>query len=433
MTENAIARRIGRLASLWNEASDNPAIRLVRWVVGTDERRMLDVFVALENEEVGQTADGFLRLTASFEGPGDYAPSLVRELVEIGKASEEGLRNKELRDDWTIPPIASNEGSGRYFLRAMDSLKSHYPDRMDCLVLFLAPVAISDAAAWQRWLGQMLAAGVPASLRVMVADPVDTPWLGELERTFPDLVLTIEPQLDMPAAMNELARSEGSPGPARDYRIHLVALAAAAQTKNGEGAQKAADQALVVARAEGWHDQEAVVQMAMGATRLATNEHDLAIQAYRRAFKAAEVAAEAAHPAAPKLRVAAGMGLGGAMLAASRWPDAARVYEATAPLAVAAQDGVMAVEAWRMASYCHAQSGAAAAAWQCGNEALGAGETLDESMRQASTLPWVAQTMLQLLDSHVRKDEYAAIVDGRLTQLLGEGWKDRLQAADALP
>ncbi|GEP57023.1 hypothetical protein [Reyranella soli] len=433
MIKNAIERRIDLLASLWNEASDNPAIRLVRWVVDTDERRMLDVFVALENKEVGQTADGFLRLTASFEGAGDYAPSLVRELVKIGKASEEGLRSKELRDDWTLPPIAPNEGSGRYFLRAVDSLKSHYPDRMDCLVLFLAPAAISDAAAWRRWLEQMIGAGIPASLRVMVADPIDTPLLGELERKFPDLVLTIEPRLDMPAAMDELARSEGSEGPARAFRIHLVALAAAAQVKNGAGAQKAADQALAVARAEAWHDQEAVVQMAMAATRLATSEFDLAIKAYRSAFKAAEVAAEAAHPAAPKLRVAAGMGLAGAMLAASRWPDAARVYEATAPLANAAQDGVMVIEAWRMASYCHAQSGAAAAAWRCGNEALGAGETLDEPMRQASTLPWVGQTMLQLLDSHERKDEYAAVVQGRLSRLLGEGWEECLQTADTLP
>jgi hypothetical protein len=299
---------------------------------------------------------------------------------------------------------------------------------MDCLVLFLTPAMISDVPAWQRWLEQMLSSGIPSSLRVMVADPIDTPSLDELAARCPSRVLTIEPRLDMPAAMSELARSEGPDGPAKSYRIQLVALASAAGVKNGDAAQQAADHALTIARAEGWPDQEVVVQMAMGSTRLATGEFELSKRAYRAAFKAAEAAEEAAHPAAAKLRVAAGMGLAGAMLAASDWPDAARTYEATAPLAVAAEDSVMTVEAWRMASYCHAQAGAAGAAWRCGDEALWVGEALDDTTRQASTLPWVGQTMLQLLETHDRKDAFASGVIRRLNGLLGEGWEERLHA-----
>ena len=75
-----------------------------------------------------------------------------------------------------------------------------------------------------------------------------------------------------------------------------------------------------------------------------------------------------------------------------------------------------------------AQAGAAGAAWRCGDEALWVGEALDDTTRQASTLPWVGQTMLQLLETHDRKDAFASGVIRRLNGLLGEGWEERLHA-----
>src|SRR5688500_13978963 len=86
MAKNVIENRIDRLASLWNASSD-PEVRLVRWLVSLDERRMVDVFPALENEEIGQTADGFLRLEAPFSCVEDSCP--VRALGQQTSVSAE--------------------------------------------------------------------------------------------------------------------------------------------------------------------------------------------------------------------------------------------------------------------------------------------------------------------------------------------------------
>lgn len=427
MAKNAIERRIDRLAGLWNEASDDPEVRLVRWLVSLDERRMLDIFAALENEEVGQTADGFLRIAAPFAGMGDYAGALIDELVTLYEASREGLLGKGLAADWRVPEALPGEAAGRFFLRAAASLATYYPDRLDSLVLYFAPSHIADEAGWRTWLDHLLQAQTPAPLRFMVADPVEAPLLDALDARADGRAVTLEPRLDMAAAMGELARAEGNDGPAKSLRIHLVTLAGAAQVKNAKAAQQAAHHALAVAREQQWPDQEVVIHMAMGATHLATGAHASAVDSYRAALEAARQALAAGHPAGAKLRVAGSMGLGGTLLAAARWPEAAQAYEAAAPLAVAAEDGVMALEAWRMASHCHAAAGDAPAAWRCGGLALEAGSGLPDDLRQTSTLPWVAQTLLRLLEGHRERDRYASPVRARMEALLGAGWEARLE------
>jgi hypothetical protein len=429
-----VERRVDRLADLWNAVSDDPDVRLVRWLVDPDERRLLDVFAALENEEVGQTADGFLKFAAPFTDVRRYAEALLDELAAHYEASREGLLARGLTDDWCPPEASSGEGAGRRFLRAADALAARYPDRLDRLVLYLAPAHVADGVGWRTWLERLLQAPIPASLRVMVADAAEAPLLAGLDARFGGRAVALEPRLDMAAAMSELARAEGEDGPAKSLRNHLVALASAARVKNGEAAQGAAGHALEVAREQRWPDQEVVVHMAMGAARLATGEHDLAACSYRDALEAAGRALAAEHPAAAKLRLAAGMGLAGAILAAARWSEAAQAYEAAAPLAAeAAGDGVMVLEAWRMASHCHAQAGAAAAAWRCGRLALDAGADLPDELRQASTLPWAAQTLLRLIEEHPERDRYAASVGARMEALLGPGWEARLEPARPAP
>jgi hypothetical protein len=145
---------------------------------------------------------------------------------------------------------------------------------------------------------------------------------------------------------------------------------------------------------------------------------------------AARRAAEAEHPAAAKLELSAGMGLGGALLAGARWAEAAKVYEACAPLAVAAPDDTMRLEAWRMAAHCYEQAGADPDAWRCARQAIEAGEALPEDRRKTSTLPWVGRTLLRLLERHYDDGRLAAALRARLDALLGAGWEGALEAED---
>jgi hypothetical protein len=116
------------------------------------------------------------------------------------------------------------------------------------------------------------------------------------------------------------------------------------------------------------------------------------------------------------------MGEGAALVAAERWPDAATVYERAVGLAEAAQDLTMTLEAWRMAAWCHEQAGADGEAWRCGQQALKAGEALPEAQRAQSTLPWVGELLLRLLERNYNDPRHAEQVQAQLVHLLGPEW-----------
>jgi Domain of unknown function (DUF6531) len=420
--KNAIERRIDRLAELCNGALADAAIRLICWRCDLDERRMLGIFVELEAQDVAQTVGTFIKLAAPFTAPHDYADALVREIEAQYEASRDGLRQQGLFDGWRVPERQPDDPSGQYLLRAVDTLREAYADRMQLLVLVLAPDAIADGRAWRYWLERLALAQIPPLLRIMVIDPIEAPLLEGLDEASPGCVVTIEPSLDMPAALDELARSEGQDGPAKTFRIHLVTLSNAASKGNAKAAERAASRALAVAREQGWPDQEVVVHMALGASRLAASRCDPAATSYRDALLAARRAGEAKHPAAGKLELAAGMGLGGALLAGTEWAQAAKVYEACVPLATVVGDNIMTLEGWRMAAHCHEQAGADTEAWRCTLQAIAAGEALPEEQRRTSSLLWVGGGLLRLLDRHYDDQRDAVELRVRLDALLGGGW-----------
>ncbi|MFE0752548.1 hypothetical protein ACFW16_01240 [Inquilinus sp. NPDC058860] len=429
--KNAIERRVDRLAALWNDAASDPGMRLFCWRCDLDEQRLLGIFTELEHEEVAQTPGSFIRLVSPFSTLQGYASVLATELAAQYEAGREDLRKDGLFAAWQPPDRMEEESPGQHLLRVADSLRAAYADTVQLLVLCLEPGTIADDAAWRRWVESLVQAEIPARLRFMVVDPIDSPRLAGLETERPDRVRLIEPRLDMPAALDELARSEGEEGPAKTFRIHLVTLANAAGKGNTRLVEQAGANGLAVARAEGWADQEVVVLMSLAAARLGAADFDGAAKGYREAVAAARRAGEGGHPAAAKLELSAGMGLGSALLAESRWPEAARIYEACVPLASKADDGMMVLESWRMAAHCHEQARADREAWRCGEHALAAGEALPADQRRSSTLPWVGQTMLRLLARYDGDTPQAVQVRRRLDGLLGPDWERALTPGEA--
>jgi tetratricopeptide (TPR) repeat protein len=428
--KNAIERRLARIIELWNGFAQTPGLRLLCWRGDADELRLVDAMVEVEAEQPA-TPDLFLRLTSPFTDPSGYAAALLKELEAQYEASREGLREQGLAAGWRPPAAVTGEADGLRLLHAASDLQATYGDRCELLVLCLAPERIEDPAGWRRWLERLGGSQIPATLRFMVGDPIAAPLLGGLDEALPDRVAVIEPRLDMPAAMEELARSEGKDGPAKDYRIHFLGLANAAGKGNLPAAEKSAGKALGVAGKEGWLDQEVAVHLALGAARLGRQAFAPAADSYRKAIEAARRAKAAGHPAGARLEMTAGMGLGGALLAAGQWPEAARVYAAVAPLAAAAGDRFTTLEAWRMAAYCHEQAGADAEAWRCADRALDVGSSLAEEERRSSTLPWVGLTLLRLLERHYKEGDHAMAMRARLDRLLGEGWAERIPGGSA--
>jgi tetratricopeptide (TPR) repeat protein len=431
---NAIERRLDRLAEQWQAFAADPALRLLRWRAVADDLRMVDLFIDVQSEELGTTPDVFVRLRPAFGDPSRYARDLLSAFLDQYDAARPDLEAQGIAAGWQLPEAVVDETDPACLVRVATSFQAYYADRMQCLVLVLAPGAVANERAFAAWLIDLLQQGLPPTLRLMVPDPADAPRLDGLDQRAPGLAVTIDPALDMPGALEELARSEGANGPAKLFRVNLTSIANAGARGNLTAAERAAGRALEVARKEGWADQALVVHMALAAVYLGAGRAADAVGSYRKASIAAEAVAAKGHPAAAKLRVTAAMGEGAALVAAARWREAAAAYEHAAPLAEAADDRLMLLEAWRMAGWSHEQAGADREAWRCGQRALEAGERLPADRRGQSTLPWVGQMLLRLLDRHYRHDVHQAqITRSRLDGAFGKDWERALEPEGAVP
>ncbi|HMR29716.1 MAG TPA: hypothetical protein PKA13_02750 [Geminicoccaceae bacterium] len=430
---NAIERRIDRLAEQWRAFAADPMLRLLRWRAVADDLRLIDLFLDLQSEELGTTPDVFVRLRPPFGDPSRYARDLLAAFVDQYEAARADLAAQGIAAGWRHREAAADEADPALLVRAAGSFQAYYARHMQCLVLVLAPEAVADDRAFSVWLTALLLRDLPPTLRVVVPDPAEAPRLDGLDEMAPGLAVTIEPALDMPGALEELARSEGAEGPAKLFRVQLASLANAAGKGNLAAAELAAGRALDVARQESWTDQALVAHMALAAAYLGAGRPEDAVGCYRQAGVAAEAAAKG-HPAVPRLRVTAAMGEAAALVAAARWQEAASAYERAAPLAEAAGDPVMLLEAWRMAGWSHEQAGSDRDAWRCGQLAFEAGERLPAEQRDRSTLPWVGQMLLRLLDRHYpRDDRRAAAERSRLEGAFGKGWERTLELERAIP
>jgi tetratricopeptide (TPR) repeat protein len=430
---NAIERRIDRLAEQWRAFAADPALRLLRWRATADDLRMVDLFVDVQGEELGTTPDVFVRLRPAFGDPSRYASDLLGAFLDQYDAARHDLEAQGIAAGWQRPEAAVDETDPAFLVRVATSFQAYYADRMQCLVFVLDPAAVVDDRAFAAWLIDLLQQGLPPTLRLMVPDLAAAPRLDGLDDMAPGLAVTIDPDLDMPGALEELARSEGAEGPAKLFRVNLASIANAGARGNLTAAERAAGRALEVARKEEWADQAVVAHMALAGVYLSAGRAEDAVGCYRKASIAAEAVAKG-HPATAKLRLTAAMGEGAALVAAARWREAAATYEHAAPLAETAGDPLMLLEAWRMAGWSHEQAGDDRDAWRCGQLALEAGERLPADQRGQSTLPWVGQMLLRLLDRHYRHDVHQAqVMRSRLEGAFGKGWERALEPEAVVP
>ena len=81
-TKNPIEQRIDYLAGLWNEFAKDPEPRLLRWLVDDDGVRMVELLIEMQNEEVGDIPDLFIRFDVPFTDSQSYPLELFKSLIE---------------------------------------------------------------------------------------------------------------------------------------------------------------------------------------------------------------------------------------------------------------------------------------------------------------------------------------------------------------
>jgi len=435
--KNPIERQIESVGVLWNAFAKNPEARLLRWSVDDDGVRMVNLFFDLQNEEVGEIPDLFIRFNTPFHDPRTYGFRLIDALRAQYQEIRAGIAEENIPSEWQIREPLHNESDLVAFIRCCESFQDYYKKLMLILVIVLTPEKVSNPVDWQNWLLRLAHAGLPSAIRITVMDNIHAPLLEPLSQIEPKLVHTVTPEIDMPGALEEIAETAGGVGPGRDFRKLFIALTNAAGKGDITTVQKMADKALRIVRKQKWLDMEVVVYMSLGSAWMGGKNISEALTNYRNAGRAAAQAEAAKHPAGSKLVIQTKFAEAGALFSANRYLESARIYESAAPLAEKQEDYLMTVEGWRMAAYCHEKAEEYKEAWRCGCQALDAGERLDENLRHNGTLPYVGQGLLRLVaqDRPNQKDrsnpKLESDVRRRMEALVGRDWEEKIAPGGA--
>ena len=421
--KNAIEKRLDELTSQWNEFAENSEARLLRWVVvDSDSARVVELFLDMQNEEASHILDLFIRFNEPFEDVNRYGFTLRQSLLNQYEDIREGIGSEGIAADWVCPEVEPEETGILAFLRTCASLRKYYEGIMVHLVAVLTPQQVEDTDGWTQWLETLAQSQLSGNVRFMVVERHETRILDQLCEAHSDQIVTLQPDLDMPGAYVKLVRDIPGSGAGFTFRRLFIAFTSAASVGNLAAAPHAGQRALKIATDQGWPQMQTVIHMALGSAFFAAGDTAAALKSYRGAN---EAIAGQDDPAAPKLDIQTRFAEAAMLIAEEQYEQAAEIYELIAPLAQEQEDHFALLESRRMAAYCRQQAGQYEQAWNEGHKALAAGELLDEETRTNSTLPYVGQGLLQLIEE---KDDprRADDVRRRMVELVGDDWEEKL-------
>ena len=421
---NPITERLQRLYQQW-EAFVGDSAPLLRWRFRADELRMLEVFLAIEDDEAGELPALFLVLDAAFD-PRLYGHELCR-LVDVQLASmTENLEALGLPAWRKRPPSASGVSDIGSLMATCEAAAHHLGDHLEQLVLVLWPRRVEDPGAFVEWLTRA-ARVVPERVRLVVVDQVEQPALEALSELGPARVCSVRADLDMPGALAEtVAAAPHGEDPGGRFRAAYVAMSTALAGGDLDNARRRAGDAESIARENALPHLEAAAPFGLATGLLAAGQHAPALEQYRRAEELAQAALDdrsGNHEWAPSLHVQAGLGVAATLVAAGALELAAKCYLSTAARAAGIEDRRTQFEALRMAADCFERAGLVDEAYAQALAALKFAGTLGDKLRDHSTLPWLGEQLMRLTARGTpRHDDHPAI--NRQLDLLLEGdWR----------
>jgi len=279
-------------------------------------------------------------------------------------------------------------------------------------VLALRPKRVADIEEYAKWLGD-LSEGLSNRTRILA------PWLRSSAAPERRRVVSQKAALEMPEALEQLAASGGGlDSPGGQFRLGFVRLNNALTAGDLKGAEHLGNALVKIAWESGWFHLTAPVNLALGAALLAEGRVQTALRRYRdveaAALKGIADGVPLVADACASLRTQARLCMGSAHLSAGHFDQAERCFAEVAARAEANADALLALDGWRLASFCHEQMGHRHEARQCALRGLELAEQrLTREERLASALPHLGEA-LSRLTPRVERPE----VERRISRLM---------------
>jgi len=412
---NAISRRLVQLAKKWDKFSSVPEVKTGVWSLGRDEFDMIEAFYEVEKTEEGKSKDIIVKFAAAYSSHAQYTKLLLQEFNTIFKESEEQILEAGLDiQDWK--PVKANNFHPGLLLKTLEAFQQ-FLDIDGNVVAYLSPAQNNNIAAWIDWLLKL--SSVPAEkVKIMLVQSEEHPVFENLFATEAASFQKLIPDLNMAAALTELA-SKGNPSdPGTQFRQLYVAMMQAAGEADLKGTKSLANRALVVARKHAMILMEATVHLVLGGVYLTHKKTKEALMAYDSAIKVLE-SEKTDRKLAKQQMVMAHLSKGMALYINKAYEMGASVYGEAALLAKEVENNFLAMDAWRMAGVCHAKASHSKDAKDCFARAVKVGMQLEEKDRRQTTMPAAAMELF-LLESPNGRIE----LNERMKSAIGKDWQE---------
>ena len=422
ITHNPITHRLEQLVDLWRDFASDDNARVCHWVLEADEVTMVDAFVQVENANEARTDDLFIRLRSPFHSSEQYSLALLEELAAEWEAYQQFIPKKALPLQWSLQ-LPSQPIQAQHFVDSFAQFALQTPDFEGLAVAVLTPDELYDPTVFSEWLAEALKGNFSTQIRFMIIDLEANQHFTTLATRFPTKVRSIAPQLDMPAAMEEIAATGDPNDPGVQYRQLYVKVTQCISTGQLEKMEQLGQSGIAIAISQEWNYLAVSMYLALASGYIGRSQPHTAIERYDQGIQIADAGWQAEDPLCTKLLIQALLSKGSVLYGNSNYEEAAAVYEQAVAPAITLADNMSMLEAWRMAAFCHEQNQAYDAAWEANQKALQAGSELPEDIPpHTTTLPYVGTALLRLLEPLDRQPKEQTI-RGQLKALCGPNWE----------
>lgn len=236
---NPIAQRISRLQRKWIETvPGRPEARIVRWKLKEEESKLFDGFCKLESTPHGALHEVVVVMFTPFKDGDAYAAALVADW----SAQFEKERGSIPGFDWECKGFeerASLAGCADGIL--LEMLASFQQAMLPAgreLVVGLVPLQMDDSKAMEKWLACILAMGLPEKCRLMLLDYQGSPRFERFFKDHPKEALTLEVNLDLAGAIDQLVRAGDPNAPDVQFRTCMAEMSKAVNQGSEAGLDK---------------------------------------------------------------------------------------------------------------------------------------------------------------------------------------------------
>ena len=421
---NAITQRLELLQSNYSDFHNHPKAKVCIWLLEADEYSMLEQFLKMESSVAASSPDLFVKFYASFRRPSNYSKSLVKELNML----VEGYRNNEkttgVQIKWRpLRAPAEFQNTPVEFTHNFSAFAKGLEDLEYSAVAYLNPAEVRDFKKMENWIAQAIKSGIQDNVRLMIVDFVENQQFKKLPVQFPELVMTIQPKLQMTQAMKELALAGGSNNSGTQFQLLYIELSKAASKGEMEKVEKYADRAMEIAVSEGWLHLQVAVYQIVATAWLEKKDLEKSMQSFDNAIKIAKTAVRQEDPIGRKILANALFGKAAILVNQKDYEAAGEIYESIIPVTQEEKDHYLTMEAFRMVAFCFEKKRKYDLAFSNYQNAIAAGENLDAEIQPNTTIADSGKALLRINDDHFNDNKKEDWINRKMTELLGENWQ----------